>query len=176
MDKNWMELANDENQISMILKTNDYADRHGLSLSREDAKELTVSRKQALKTERRVEFGEGIMPSIIREFCDSAYISQSNYKETLQELQDIFYLYKNEMLDEITDDELIHFMKEQFETICYGDTEYLAGTCLSNFAAAIRAGYNEYIDTQGYGAYRTLDKQQRWDRELFLLALDELTE
>ena len=30
-------------------------------------------------------------------------------------LLDFFYLYKNEMQDEISDDELLHFMKEQFE-------------------------------------------------------------
>lgn len=54
------------------------------------------------------------------------------------------------MQDEITDDELLHFMKEQYEGICYGDQyegicygdlDYLEGTCLCNFAQAIRAGY-----------------------------------
>ncbi len=30
-------------------------------------------------------------------------------------------MYKNEMQDEITDEELLNFMKEQFETVGYGD-------------------------------------------------------
>ena len=32
---------------------------------------------------------------------------QENYADTLMRLQDIFYLYKNESLDELTDDELL---------------------------------------------------------------------
>lgn len=53
-------------------------------------------------------------------------------------MQEIFYLYKNEMEDGITDDELLHLMKEQFELICFGDLEYLESTCLANFSQAVR--------------------------------------
>ena len=42
-------------------------------------------------------------------------------------------MYKNEMQDEISDEELLHFMKEQFETVCFGDLDYLTGTCLPFF-------------------------------------------
>ena len=42
------------------------------------------------------------------------------------------------MEDEITDDELLHLMKEQFELICFGDLEYLESTCLANFSQAVR--------------------------------------
>jgi hypothetical protein len=34
---------------------------------------------------------------------------QENYCESLARLEEIFYLFKNEMLDEITDDELLEF-------------------------------------------------------------------
>ncbi len=50
---------------------------------------------------------------IIYEFCDSDFIDQNNYVDTIIRLQEIFYLFKNEMQDEITDDELLHIMKEQ---------------------------------------------------------------
>ncbi len=49
-------------------------------------------------------------------------------------LQDIFYLYKNESLDELTDDELLEYMKEKFDGICAGDLDYLEGTELDTFA------------------------------------------
>ena len=62
-------------------------------------------------------FGEGILPQLIFVFCDSQYIDQNNYVETLKAAAGDFYLYKNEMLDEITDAELLEFMKEQFETV-----------------------------------------------------------
>ena len=77
------------------------------------------------------------------------------------------------MLDEISDDELLHFMKEQFETVCFGDLEYLEGTCLNIFAQAIRAGYGGYKATDGYGEYSQFDDCIRWDRELYLLALSQ---
>ncbi|MDD2960243.1 MAG: DUF6323 family protein [Lachnospiraceae bacterium] len=174
MGKNWIELLNRQNQIQKILDTNVYSEKYGLVLTDQDAQVLATERHNSLKEQRRVEFGQGIMPKLIFAFCDSDYIDQSSYVNILTQLQDIFYLFKNEMMDEITDEELIHFMKEQFETICYGDLEYLSGTCLENFARAIRAGYEDYKDTDGYGAYRELDEVARWDCELYRQALKDL--
>ena len=143
-------------------------------LTQEDTELILEGRKNALQEQRRVEFGESILPRIIFEFCDSAYIRQDNYTQTLLRLQEIFFLYKNEMEDEITDDELLHFMKEQFETICYGDLEYLEGTCLTGFAEAIRAGYRGYKESEGYGEYAQFDAVPRWDYNLYLETLKEL--
>ncbi len=98
------------------------------------------SGKSTLIEQKRVEFGESILPRIIYEFCDSAFINQSNYVESLTRLQEIFFLYKNEMLDEISDEELLNFMKEQFETVCFGDFDYLEGTCLDIFCAGGQGG------------------------------------
>ena len=84
------------------------------------------------------------------------------------------FCYKNEMQDEITDDELLHFMKEQFETICYGDLDYLESTCLENFSQAVRAGYRGYQKTGGRGEYEQFDAVTRWDRELYMAALMDL--
>lgn len=42
----------------------------------------------------------------------------------------------------ITDDELVHFMKEQFEEVCDGDLDYPEGACLDIFARVIRAEPN----------------------------------
>ena len=78
------------------------------------------------------------------------------------------------MMDLISDDELLHFMKEQFETICYGDLEYLEGTCLTGFAEAIRAGYRGYKESEGYGEYAQFDAVPRWDYNLYLETLKEL--
>lgn len=65
-------------------------------------------------------------------------------------------MYKNEMQDEITDEELLNFMKEQFETVCYGDLDYLEGTCLDIFAQAIRAGYRGISKHKGVENLRNL--------------------
>lgn len=74
---------------------------------------------------------------------------QENYADTLMRLQDIFYLYKNESLDELTDDELLEYMKEKFDGICAGDLDYLEGTVLDTFAREVRTGTKKYI-----GKYR----------------------
>lgn len=169
-----MELLGQQSQISILMESNQYSKKYGLTLTEQDARALALERTNSLKEQKRVEFGQGIIPKLIYAFCDSAYITQENYAETLIQLQDLFYLYKNEMMDEITDDELIHFMKEQFETICYGDLEYLAGTCLENFAQAIRAGYQDYQKQDGYGAYQQLDEVPRWDYELYQQVLQDL--
>ena len=174
MDKNWMDLLQNTNRLSKVMETNRYTEKFGLTLTEKDAQLIMENRKSALQEQRRVEFGEGIVPKIIREFCDSAYIDRNNYVETIIRLQDIFYLYKNEMNDEITDDELLHLMKEQFEILCFGDLDYLETNCLADFARAIRAGYEGYKETDGYGEYARFDVQERWSYELYQEALKEL--
>ena len=95
--------------------------------------------------------------------------------ETIVRLQEIFYLYKNEMLDEISDEELLHLMKEQFEELCFGDLDYLEGTCLNNFAQAVRAGYSGYKATAGHGEASAFDEVKRWDYDLYLETLRDLS-
>ncbi len=174
MDKNWMALLQGKNQLGEVLKTNQETQVFGLVLSESDAELILQERGNTLREQKRVEFGEGIVTKIIYEFCDSQYISQSDYVQTIVRLQEIFYMYKNEMQDEISDDELLHFMKEQFETICFGDLEYLEGTCLSNFAQAVRAGYQGQGCFGERGEYRKFDEVERWDYRLYLEALQEL--
>lgn len=174
MEKDWMVLLQKQNQLAKVMETNQLTARYGLVLSEQDAELLVEERSHVLREERRVEFGAGILPIIIEQFCDSDFIDQQNYVDTLIRLQEIFYLYKNEMQDEISDEELLHFMREQFEDVCFGDLGYLEGTCLRIFAEAIRAGYRGYQASQGYGEYSRFDEVKRWDRELYLEALNNL--
>lgn len=172
--KNWLEEMTKQILARQVLETNHYTQKYGLVLREEDAALLAQERTNVLRQERRVEFGQGILPEIIYMFCDSAYLDQDNYCESLIRLQEIFYAYKNEMLDEITDDELLHFMREQFENVCFGDFGYLEGTCLDIFAQAIRAGYSGYKQSEGKGEFENFDIVKRWDRELYLEALHNL--
>ncbi len=174
MEKNWIALMQKEHQLAAVMEMNTVSERYGLMLTEEEARLVVEERVRTLQETRRVEFGPGIISKIISEFCDSEYIHQDNYTEMLIRLQDIFYLYKNEMMDEISDEELLHFMKEQFETICYGDLEYLEGTVLSNFAQAIRAGYEGYKASDGYGEYTQFDEVKRWDYEVYMETLRDL--
>lgn len=174
MNKEWMALLQQQNQLEKVMEANQTTERFGLALTRQEARLILEERRNALAEQKRIEFGQGIVAKIIYEFCDSDFIDQSNYANTIIRLQSIFYLYKNEMQDEITDDELLHLMKEQFEQICFGDLDYLEGTCLAHFSQAIRAGYDGYKGSDGYGQYSKFEEVKRWDYELYLEALTEL--
>lgn len=173
MNQDWMVLLQ-ENQVGKVVETNRATAQYGLALTEEEAKLIVRERTDTLREQKRVEFGDSVTPKIIYEFCDSDFIDQNNYVETIVRLQEIFYLYKNEMQDEITDDELLHLMKEQFEQLCFGDLDYLEGTCLAQFSQAVRAGYDGYKGSNGYGEYSKFDDRKRWDYELYLEALKDL--
>ena len=124
-----------------IEECNGFTAKFGLTLSRSDAVELVETRTLALKSSGRIEFGGGVIHKIIREFCDSPYISMHNYAETIHELVEMFYYYKNETLDLMSDDDLIKFMKDSFDGKCKGSLELLSGRELANMARNLRYGY-----------------------------------
>jgi hypothetical protein len=169
-----MQMKKQEKEITSLISYNEKTEQFGLVLTNEEAKKLVISRNESLKKHQRVEFGTGILEKLIYYFCDSQYINQDDYAEILMELQDIFYRFKSEAEDLLTDDELMTFMKDQFESVCTGDTDYLADTCLERFAQAIRAGYTGYIGTGGHNEYEKFDEEQRWDKDLYLEVLTEL--
>lgn len=136
---NLLEIFSGQNQLQKVLDMNQKTQQFGLVLTEQDAKLLVEARGEELRRQQRVEFGESILSKLIFTFCDSEYIFQDNYVETIIRLQEIFYIFKNETMDELTDNELLTFMRKQFENVCHGDLEYLEGTCLSNLARAIRA-------------------------------------
>ncbi len=165
--------AGQKQELERVIACNEKTQKFGLALTQDEARMLVQCRQDALKKQRRVEFGEGILPQLIQAFCDSQYIDRNNYADTLVQLQDIFYLYKNEAEDNLTDDELVEVMKELYEEICFGSAEYLQETCLERFARAVRAGYRGYISSGGKGDYEAFSEEQRWDRDLYLQVLYE---
>ncbi|PKM95958.1 MAG: hypothetical protein CVU84_03930 [Firmicutes bacterium HGW-Firmicutes-1] len=178
-----IQLGQQKYEMQGIIACNEKTKKFGLVLTEEEVKSLMVCRKDSLKENQRIEFGEGILADLIYAFCDSQYLSQDNYVDTLAQLQEIFYLYKNESQDELTDAELIDFMRNQFEEICFGDVEYLRGTCLERFARAIRSGYqcqaqrrlrDEYTLKDVENEYNKLSEETRWDYEVYKMKLEDM--
>ena len=132
MEESYLEIVNKRKQIEIanIKKCNEYTNKYGLILSDNQISNLLEKRKETLKETGRIELRVGIIDKLIKEFCDSPYVNQENFAETLYELIEIFYEYKNETMDLITDDELLAFMKKSFDGICQGNLEYLSGTIL----------------------------------------------
>lgn len=117
-------------------------EQFGLTLTETDIRELVQAREQALADTGRVEFGGGVMPALIRAFCDSPFVDRENWVETLASLQASFYYYKGEAGERFTDGELIEFMQKVFSGRAQGSAEYLTGTSLEELCRYARQGWD----------------------------------
>ncbi len=94
----------------------------------------------------------------------------------------MFYQFKNEVMDRMTDDELIAYMRQQYEGVCSGSMERLE-TALHRLAASIRSGYvtkarkgvkDEYDLRERTDEFEELPEEENWSRELYWEALNDL--
>jgi uncharacterized protein YbcC (UPF0753/DUF2309 family) len=136
--------------ITELRKCNEYTAKYGLQLSEQEIGALVENRKEALESNGRIEFGSGVIQKIILEFADSPFIYQDNYANTIADLQDCFYYFKNESMEDMTDDELLKLMKKYFDDECQGSVEYLQSAILENFCRDVRYGSKDYRYTTGY--------------------------
>ena len=127
-----------------IRECNAFSGKFGLVLSEAEITDLVASRAEALRASGRIEFGGGILPKLIEAFCDSPYIEQENYADTLAELQEAFYYFKTEAMDRFSDDELIEYMVRVFNGRAQGSAEYLSGTSLEALARYARTGFDPF--------------------------------
>lgn len=112
-------------QINSILKFNDTSKKRNISLTKEEAKDLIISKNFSLKKYERIEFNDNSTKKIMYEFSSSDFINKHSYLQTLEAIIDLFYLLKNESEDKISDDDLILIMKEKYENVCFGDISIL---------------------------------------------------
>ena len=126
--------------LEEVVSCNEHTRQYGLRLSESEARELIAVRQVALGAAGRVEFRGGSVKKILLTFCDSPYLTQETYAETMAELVDLFYQCKNETLDMVGDDALIDTMKR-----LYCDSQgflELLYTRLEQFARHVRMGNN----------------------------------
>lgn len=121
-----------------LLFYNDESIKYGLVLTKEQAIRLLETKDEELRYHGRLEFGEGIIGKLITAFCDSPYMNKQNYSETLERLLEIFYYYKNETDEKLSDNELIDYMKTFFNGSCEGSLELLESRELDSLARALR--------------------------------------
>lgn len=127
-----------EKYTDEIAEVNQKAKKFGLMLSRDEIKNIVVSRNQVLQSYGRVELSVEVIKELAEVFCASPYIDNKNYVTALYELQEIFYYLKNETEDEISDSSLIGLMKDSFDGECNGSLELLKSK-LDEFAAHFRS-------------------------------------
>ena len=139
-----------------ISDCNEVTSKYGLSLTDEEITQLQIKRFDALKSSGRVEFGEGVLRKLILKFCDSPFLNKTNYTDTLAELQEMFYYFKTESGEYLTDDELLRIMKSIFDGAAQGSLEYLNSMGLETIVRAIRGcdvdeGDDEISENEEYG-------------------------
>lgn len=139
-----------QQSIAEVKKCNDFTSKYGLQLSDQEIHLLDEKRKEALERNGRIEFRGGVLQKLVIEFADSPFIFKDNYVSTLEELQECFYYFKNESLEDITDDELIKLMKEHFDHRCQGSLEFLRSTVLENICRDARYKTKEYSEQDGF--------------------------
>ena len=124
--------------VSSITDCNAVTCRYGLELSHAQVLRLMGRQGEVLKATGRIEFGEGVIKKLVMAFCDSPYITRESYEDTLMELIEVFYFFKGEAHERISDDELIDAMKNYFDNECEGSLDYLAGTALEELCRKAR--------------------------------------
>lgn len=113
-----------------ILTCNKETEKYGLVFTKQQALALSQTHINALKENKRIAFNGGIVDRLILAFCDSSYISENDYEDTIHDLISLFYDVKNNTWETISDNDLIAFMKNAFDTYCYGSIELLSETAL----------------------------------------------
>ena len=121
-----------------LLQYNEESVKHGLVLTEEQAIRLLETKDEELRYNGRLEFGSGIPGKLIAAFCDSPYMNKQNYSQNLERLVEIFYYYKGETWELLSDDELIDYMKAFFNGSCEGSLELLESRELDSLARALR--------------------------------------
>ncbi len=112
--------------FTKLKSCNDMTIKYGLLLSDQQINDLIEGRYNALADNDRIEFGDGILKNLITAFCDSVYINQQNYFNTIFLLQELFYYFINESMESVSDDELIELLEFNFDCVCQGSFEYLS--------------------------------------------------
>lgn len=129
-----------QNTTANILACNEQTAPYGLTLTPQAAAALAETQALSLKRAGRIEFGGGIAQQLILAFCDSPYLDAQSYEQTLHELTEGFYEFKNDTCDVLSDTALLRVMRQAFDGVCRGSVEQLLGTVLPALARHIRAG------------------------------------
>lgn len=113
-----------------ILELNEITKDKGLYLSEKDIEDLTDNKAIILKENGRVEVGGTTIRNIIESFYDSSFIDKDNYLESLEELTSIFYKYQQEFYGVLSDEEILIYLKEEFDNIAMGSFTLLESDSL----------------------------------------------
>lgn len=142
-----LELINFDNDRKLevsLYELNSVTLNKGLSLTRSDIRELIITKNEVLKYIGRIEV-QPIIEEIVLEFYDSYYIDKDNYKEIINELIRIYYMYTSYFDNRLTSEEIIKYMSKEFNGRCKGEVVLLETISFEELKEDINKGkYYEY--------------------------------
>jgi len=109
--------------------------RYGLTLTPAQALDAARAYDEALAGYGRISFGGGVPRALALAFCDSPFLQQDDYAETLAQLLESFCRFKTESEDTASDDELIAAMRRAFDGPAQGSADYLDGLSFEELAS-----------------------------------------
>lgn len=160
---------------------NEATAKYGLRLTEQQMIGLVERRTEALRATGRVEFGRGVVRELVRGFCDSPYLSQENYEDTIADVQDVFYRSKEDAEvdggEPMADDDLVEALRYAFDHEAAGSTEALADmpiATLRTHATRTRAGdYDEKTQNEAFEEEAAHDGAEEYVHDEFSRILDD---
>ena len=125
-----------------ILALNEVTKEYGITLTPEEAKDLSETRVKALTENERIEIGVGAVEGIIKRFSRSSYITKENYAYVLSEIAEVFYYIKTETDDKVSDNALLDELFIRFEQRCRGSIDTLLAKEAEIIVRKVNAGEN----------------------------------
>ena len=119
----WMMQTNEQQCLNELLAQPE--EEAALTLTGAQALQLLETRREALRREGLVEWGEGILPQLAKRFEQSAYLDRQTYAESLERLAALFYHCRAQAGEWVTDEQILELLSTRFEGICGGDFERL---------------------------------------------------
>lgn len=143
---------------NQLLELNEKTKAYGLTLTEENVKHVIESRSLTLKSYERIELGINVTKRIVELFSSSPYVRAENYVNIITEIQEIFYYYKNETNEKVSDEALINIINKYFNMECEGSIQLLKGK-MEEYAKKTRIEQmNQELLDQGRDIYERKHK------------------
>ena len=104
-----------EKSSKKLIKLNDESINYGLVLSENDVNNIMKHTNETLTKIGCIETSTSSLEKIIEIVYSSPYTDKENYVENINDMQEIFYYFKSEVLDLISDDEVIEILEKTYE-------------------------------------------------------------
>lgn len=98
-----------------LIKLNDESINYGLILKEKDIEEIMKNTNETLKRIGRIETSTNTLEKIIEFVYSSPYTDKDNYIENINDMQEVFYYLKSQVLDLLSDDEVIDILREVYD-------------------------------------------------------------